>query len=87
MWSFAFRNHLLVGGWLPIFQQNLLPSSLEGLWNTGTLCHIMWHHIAAYMYLTKNTVAWSHRKNARYNNTKKAVCNKTKRKTKNEVAE
>jgi hypothetical protein len=41
--------------------------------------------------MPKNTVAWSHRKNARYHNSKKdvvrkAVCNKTKRKAKNEVA-
>ena len=41
--------------------------------------------------MTKNTMAWSHRKNARHHNSKKdvvqkAVCNKTKRKTKNEMA-
>jgi hypothetical protein len=41
--------------------------------------------------MPKNTVAWSHRKNARYRNSKKdavwkAVCNKMKRKAKNEVA-
>ena len=38
----------------------------------------------------KNTMAWSYRKNARHRNSKKkdvrkAVCNKTKRKTKNEM--
>jgi hypothetical protein len=37
--------------------------------------------------MPKNTVAWSHRKNARYRNSKKdvvrkAVCNNTKRKAK-----
>jgi len=41
--------------------------------------------------MTKNTMAWSHRKNARHRNSKKdvvrkAVCNKMKRKTKNEMA-
>ena len=41
--------------------------------------------------MSKNTIAWSHRKNARHRNHKKdvarkAVCNKTKRKTKNEMA-
>jgi hypothetical protein len=40
--------------------------------------------------MPKNTVAWSHRKNARYRNSKKdvrkAVCYKTKRKAKIEVA-
>jgi hypothetical protein len=42
--------------------------------------------------MPKNTVAWSHRKNARYRSSekkdvvRKAVCNKTKRKAKNEVA-
>jgi len=41
--------------------------------------------------MPKNTVARSHRKNARHLNSikdvvRKAVCNKTKRKTKNEVA-
>jgi hypothetical protein len=40
--------------------------------------------------MPKNTMAWSHRKNARHCNSKKdvrkAVCNKTKRKTKNEMA-
>jgi len=40
--------------------------------------------------MLKNTMAWSYRKNARHRNPKKdvrkAVCNKTKRKTKNEMA-
>ena len=40
--------------------------------------------------MPKNTVAWLYRKNARYRNSKKdvgkAVCNKTKRKTKKEMA-
>jgi len=41
--------------------------------------------------MPKNTMAWPHRKNARHRNSKKdvvrkAVCNKTKRKAKNEVA-
>ena len=41
--------------------------------------------------MPKNTMAWSHRKNARHRNSKKdvvrkVVCNKTKRKTKNEMA-
>ena len=40
--------------------------------------------------MPKNTMAWSYRKNARHCNPKKdvvrkAVCNKTKRKTKNEM--
>ena len=38
----------------------------------------------------KNTMAWSYRKSATHRNSKKdvrkAVCNKTKRKTKNEMA-
>jgi hypothetical protein len=42
--------------------------------------------------MPNNTVAWSYRKNARNRNSKKdvvrkAVCNKTKRKAKNRVAE
>ena len=41
--------------------------------------------------MPKNMMAWSHRKNARHCNSKKdvvrkAVCKKTKRKTKNEMA-
>jgi len=40
--------------------------------------------------MPKNTMAWSYRKNARHRspkkNVRKAVCNKTKRKTKNEMA-
>ena len=41
--------------------------------------------------MPKNTVAWSHRKNARHRSSikdvvRKAVCNKMKRKAKNEVA-
>jgi hypothetical protein len=41
--------------------------------------------------MPKNTMAWSYRKNARHRNSKKdvvwkAVCNKMKRKTKNEMA-
>jgi hypothetical protein len=41
--------------------------------------------------MPKNTMAWSYRKNARHHNPKKyvvwkAVCSKTKRKTKNEMA-
>ena len=41
--------------------------------------------------MPKNTMAWAYRKNARHRNPKKddvrkAVCNKTKRKTKNEMA-
>ena len=42
--------------------------------------------------MTKNTMAWAYRKNARYRNPKKkdavrkAVCNERKRKTKNEMA-
>ena len=40
--------------------------------------------------MPKNTMAWSYRKNARHRNPKKdvvrkAVCNKTKKKTKNEM--
>ena len=41
--------------------------------------------------MPKNKMAWSYRKNARHRNSKKdvrkAVCNKTKRKTKNEMAD
>ena len=41
--------------------------------------------------MPKNTMAWSYRKNARHRNSKndvvrKAVCNRTKRKTKSEMA-
>jgi len=41
--------------------------------------------------MPKNTMAWSHRKNARHRNSekdvvRKVVGNKTKRKTKNEMA-
>ena len=40
--------------------------------------------------MPKNTMAWSYRKNARHHNSekdvRKAVCNKTNRKTKNEMA-
>jgi len=41
--------------------------------------------------MTKDTIAWSHRKNARHRNSKKdvvrkAVCNKMNRKIKNEMA-
>jgi hypothetical protein len=40
--------------------------------------------------MPENTMAWPYRKNARQRNSKKdvrkAVCNKTKRKTKNEMA-
>ena len=41
--------------------------------------------------MSKNTMAWSHRKNAKHRNHKKdvvweAVCNKMKGKTKNEMA-
>ena len=41
--------------------------------------------------MPKDTMAWSYRKNARHRNSekkdvRKAVCNKTKRKTKNEMA-
>jgi len=40
--------------------------------------------------MPKNKMAWAYRKNARHSNPKKyvvrkAVCNKTKRKTKNEM--
>ena len=41
--------------------------------------------------MPKNKIAWAYRKNARHSNPKndavpKAVCNKTKRKAKNEMA-
>jgi hypothetical protein len=42
--------------------------------------------------MSKNSMAWSCRKNARHRNSKKkdavrkAICDKTKRKTKNEMA-
>jgi hypothetical protein len=40
--------------------------------------------------MSKNTMAWTYRKNARHRNSEKdvvqkVVCNKTKRKTKNEM--
>jgi len=52
-------------------------SELEAIIKGGEQCQVY--------KMPKNTMAWSYRKNARHRNSKKDVCNKTKRKNKNEM--
>jgi len=83
---------------LAVFERKILrkihgPVKENELWkirNDKSEAIIKEENIVRFIKCQRNTMAWSYRKNARHCNPKKdvrkAVCNKTKRKTKNEMA-